>query len=185
MKGLPIFCLNNHKRMDKVKKDKFLTVFASFDLQSQNKLKKLQNEILKLGWQGTQTMDIPFHISLGSFPVDMADELIERIKKVCLSQKKFDIFLGEIGDFSDKVLFIQPIVNENLLEIQKEFQGNYADGYPWHAHTTIFCGNENEVRNAKEKLSEIFKPIVAEVQFLELGEFFPTKMIYKGELNKK
>ena len=48
-----------------MKSDKFLTVFAVFDDETQRKLKDIQNNILSLGEKGTQTMDIPFHITLG------------------------------------------------------------------------------------------------------------------------
>lgn len=62
-----------------MKKDKFLTVYAVFDKETQQKLKIMQDEVIKLGNEGTQTMGILFHISLGSFSPP--------IKRICLSKK--------------------------------------------------------------------------------------------------
>ena len=66
-----------------MKRDKFLTVFAVFDDSTQALLQSWQDDIFASGLVGTQTMGIPFHISLGSFPTNMEEELEERIKKVC------------------------------------------------------------------------------------------------------
>ena len=63
-----------------MKQDKFLTVFAVFDDDSQQKLKAFQDSVLDLGYSGTQTMDIPFHISLGSFKTEAEQELTARIR---------------------------------------------------------------------------------------------------------
>ena len=80
---------------------KFLTVFAVFDNETQKKLNSLQEKILSTGLVGTQTMDIPFHISLGSFPVEMEEELKQRIKEVCLNYFSFEILLEQINSFSN------------------------------------------------------------------------------------
>ena len=168
-----------------MKKDKFLTIYAVFDKETQQKLKIMQDEVLKLGNKGTQTMDIPFHISLGSFSLDKRDMLIEKIKEVCSKFHKFDINLSQINDFNNKVLFVEPFADNNLTNLHLHFDDNYADGFPWHAHATIFCGGEAETKRVKEKLGEIFSPFTAKIVALELGEFFPTKIIFTKELGNK
>ena len=153
-----------------MKKEKFLTVYAVFDDKTQQKLKVLQDEVIKSAENGTQTMGIPFHISLGSFSLDKKEWLIQKIEDVCLYFDKFDIY--------NKVLFVEPKVNDELKNLQSHFDDNYADGFPWHAHATIFCGEEQEVAAAKEKLQATFSPFMATVVSLELGEFFPTKILF-------
>ncbi|MBQ3494235.1 MAG: 2'-5' RNA ligase [Clostridia bacterium] len=165
-----------------MKKEKFLTVFAVLDNKTQQYLKSLQNQILKLGHKGTQTMDIPFHISLGSFPVSDQNFLVDKVKKITTQIPKFEIKLNSVNHFSNKVLFIEPETNPDLLKLHNNFDNNYADGFPWHAHITIFCGPEENVCIAKEKLLETFKPCVGEITSVQIGEFFPTKLIKNCDL---
>ncbi|MDE5562986.1 MAG: 2'-5' RNA ligase family protein [Clostridiales bacterium] len=165
-----------------MKQDKFLTVFAVFDDETQQKLKALQNRVLSLGYAGTQTMGIPFHISLGSFKVEDEQELIVRIKEVCSQHSEFDINLNKVNHFNNRVLFIEPSENKDLRGLHELFDNNFADGFPWHAHATIFCGNEKQVIEAKQCLNDIFVPIKAKVVGIQMGEFFPTRMIIEEKL---
>ncbi len=164
--------------------EKFLTVFAVFDNETQKKLKKMQDEILKLGNLGTQTMDIPFHISLGSFPVKDEEELKSKIKKVCACKRTFDIVLTKVNHFNNRVLFIEPKLNKDLKDLHSLFDSNFHGGFSWHAHATMFCGNEKEVTMAKEVLQKLFKPITAKIVSIQMGEFFPTKMLAEEKLQK-
>ena len=165
-----------------MKNEKFLTVFAVFDEKTQEKMKKYQNEILKTGLVGTQTMDIPFHISLGSFPTEREKELTEKIKEVGENFEKFSIKLNKIENFNKKVLFIEPIVNKKLQSLQQCFANNYADGLPWHAHSTIFIGDEKEFVVANRILNNLFSEFEGQIVELQMGEFFPTRMITKKKL---
>ena len=165
-----------------MKQDKFLTVFAVLDSITQQKLKTLQDEVISLGYSGTQTMDIPFHISLGSFKVEYEQELIAKIKNTCSQMHEFEINLNKVNHFGNKVLFIEPEDNLKLYELHSLFDGNFADGFPWHAHTTIFCGKEEQVREATECLNNIFKPATAKITSIQMGEFFPTRMIITEKL---
>ena len=131
-----------------MKQDKFLTVFAVFDETTQSKLKDFQDSVLSLGYSGTQTMDIPFHISLGSFRVEYEQELKTKIKTICSQKYEFQINLNKVNHFENKVLYIEPENNTKLVELHNLFAGNFADGFPWHAHTTIFCGKEEQVKEA-------------------------------------
>ena len=167
-----------------MKKDKFLTVFAVFDDITQRKLKTLQDEVISLGCLGTQTMGIPFHISLGSFEVEREQELIAKIKEVCSQKGEFAISLNKVNHFGNKVLFIEPEDSIKLRELHDLFDGNFADGLPWHAHTTIFCDREERVIEAKECLNNIFQPINAKITGIQMGEFFPTRMIIAEKLCK-
>ena len=78
---------------------KFLTVFAVFDDETQKKLQSIQNNIFSLGLKGTQTMDIPFHITLGSFPLSEQKNLEQKIRYVCKNYDSFSINLLRINNF--------------------------------------------------------------------------------------
>jgi 2'-5' RNA ligase len=167
-----------------VSKDKFLTVFAVFDENTQMRLKALQDAILEKGFNGTQTMGIPFHISLGSFSPEKEEGLKAQILKLSKEIKPFDIELKEIGSFGNSVLFVQPIINGFLTELHGLFYGNYADGFAWHPHSTVFCGKDESVIKARKILEKKFKPITAKIMELHMCEFFPIRMIIKNELGK-
>lgn len=162
---------------------KFLTVFAVFDDKTQQELKKLQNKIINTNnSQGKQTMDIPFHISLGSFPTSEESNLQSKVLEVCNTNQGFEISLSKIGFFGDKVVFAEPIVNEELIKLHSLFDNNYADGFSWHAHSTLFIDdNEDNVKLAKKVAIENFKPINAKIVGIQLGEFFPTRMIIEKD----
>lgn len=170
--------------MSEMKQDKFLTVFAVFDDTTQCKLKAFQDSVLSLGYSGTQTMDIPFHISLGSFKVEYEQELKTKIQKICSQTYEFNINLNKINHFGNKVLFVEPENNTKLVELHNLFDDNFADGFPWYAHTTIFCGREEQVIEAKEHLNNIFQPFRAKITGVQMGEFFPTRMIIAEKFSR-
>lgn len=158
-----------------MKKDKFLTLYAVLDEETQKNLTELQNEILNLYPNGTQTMGIPFHISLGSFPLDMKEELIKRMTQIQKVFKQSTLELTGLDHFNYQVIFASPILTEELKLLHKSFEGNYADGFPWHPHVTLYCGKEEA---GKEILKHFhFSKKNVTIVGVELGEFFPPYII--------
>lgn len=164
--------------------EKFLTVFASFDCKTQAKLKNLQQIILNNNFIGTQTMDIPFHISLGSFSLEKQKELEDRLHTVCVAQKEFDVKFAKISHFNNKVLYIKPKRNKILNKLHKIFEGNFADHYPFTPHITLYCGKKEQIKSAKKLIKHNFCPFVATVTAISIGEFFPTKIVAEENLQK-
>lgn len=160
-----------------MKKDKFLTVYAVLDEDTQKYLKAIQEDLLQLGDAGTQTMGIPFHISLGSFPVEEEKVLAKRIAEISLVQKPFPVQLRAVNHFYNRVLFLEPERTHELEKLQLAFDGNYADGFPWHPHVTLFRGDVQSVEKAKEFIAGKFRPFLCQIVGLEMGEFFPTRWI--------
>lgn len=165
--------------------DKFLTVFAVFDDKTQKILKEYQDKVLSLGYNGTQTMDIPFHISLGTYSVNEENAMKQKIHKVCLKNKNFDIKLNKVNRFGYKVLFIEPEINDELKNLHNLFNNNFLkNGFAWEPHATIFMGEEEQVKTADEYLTSLFSPITAKIVGIQMGEFFPTRMIIDENLRK-
>ena len=167
-----------------MEQNKFLTVFAVYDDETQAILKKYQDSVINATYSGTQTMNIPFHVTLGSFPVECEKELIDRIKLACNENFEFDINFSHVGHFNNKVLFIEPEYTEQLMNLHALFDNNYPYGFPYHAHTTIFCGEEQQVIKAKAILTELFESRQAKIVGIQMGEFFPTRMIVARDLQK-
>jgi 2'-5' RNA ligase len=158
---------------------KFLTVMAVFDLKTQQRLGEIRSFITERVGEGTQTMGIPFHITLGSYATDEIDAVIDRIKRVCDTAEHFEIrFFGQ-DSFGDKVLFLKPEKCDELLRLRSCFENDYANGYEWVPHATLFCGEDDQVRRARELVSKLDIPYNATVVGIELGEFFPPKKIIR------
>lgn len=154
---------------------RFLTVMAVFDQQTQERLGEIQRFFIENISSGSQTMGIPFHLTLGSYPTDELDSVTEKIKAVAEKAKPFDIKLLRYGHFGDKVLFLEPEITGELTDLRKCFECDYANGFEWVPHATLFCGNPCEVTKAVAAAPMIDFPIYAKIVGIELGEFFPPQ----------
>jgi len=112
----------------------------------------------------------------------MKSELENLIKKESTLLSSFDINLVKINHFKNKVIFIEPQINEQLLSLQKIFNGNYADNYDWTPHITLFCGKWLKCKKAKKLIENNFSPFTATITSIQLAEFFPTKIILNQPL---
>jgi len=167
-------------------KDKFLTVMAVFDEESQRVMHAMQDRLINRFGRGTQTMDIPFHISLGSFETGMEDELIKRVIDASKSTAPFEVTFNGLGHFGDKIIFLHPEENDRLRALHDVFDGNYADGFGWYAHATLFCCGESQsvdIDDCGVAQAEQLKS--ASIVGIELGEFFPTRKIINVPLEGK
>ena len=154
---------------------KFLTVMAVFDADTQSKLGKIQNYLIENVSNGTQTMGIPFHLTLGSYPVNKLENVIEKIKSVAKTAECFDIKFIGYGKFGNNVFFLKPEIPQELLELRKYFECDYANGFDWVPHATLFCGEDDEIIKAEQIAPRLDFPISARIVGIELGEFFPAE----------
>ena len=158
---------------------KFLTVMAVFDDKTQERLAQIQSRIIENVGEGKQTMGIPFHLTLGSYPIDSESEIVAQIEKIASRSKPFDVLLVNYDTFSDRVLFLEPTKPQELIDLRKSFERDYANGFEWVPHATLFCGGEEEIGKAKAYLPEITEPISTKIVGIELGEFFPPNKIIR------
>lgn len=77
--------------------DKFLCVLGIYDQETQRALKEYQDAILQGGFTGQQTMGIPFHVTLGTFPLDRQGELEGRLNG--LKMEQFEVYFNHMGMF--------------------------------------------------------------------------------------
>ena len=156
-----------------------LTVMAVFDNKTQELLSAIQSKIIENVGDGRQTMGIPFHLTLGSYPVESESEIVNKINEIAPVTKSFEILLVRYNTFSDRVLFLEPTKPQELIGLRKSFECDYANGFDWVPHATLFCGEADEVIKAKSYLPEICEPIRTKIVGIELGEFFPPKKIIR------
>ena len=164
-----------------MKKDKFITVMAVLDDETQNRLLDIQKELEQRYGKDTKTKNIPFHITLGSYAVEETDAIVDRIKCVSGATKRFAVRLGGLKHFGNHVRFIEPEVNEELSRLHGKFDSDYANGYDvWIPHITVYRHEEpEEIDLSGEMLDKLKQLTQTTIVGIELGEFFPPKKIIR------
>lgn len=163
-------------------KEKFLCVMAEYDRETYEKLKAVQKVLFHNGFVGKQTKGLPNHITLGTFDIAQEERIIQKIKETSEQTNSFDICLNNIGLFGINVLFVAPAVNRQLLNLQSVFDGNYADGMDWTAHTTLLIEEMDVIQKALPIVAEEFKSFVGKIEAVSLYEFWPTRFILRETL---
>ncbi len=158
---------------------KALYILAGYDDNTEKYLSGIQNKLYESGFVGTQTKNIPMHTTLGSFPCEKEEELIEFLKKLSAETKAFEVTFNHIGMFGGgNVLFIAPDANHRLLDLKEKF----GSSYNWAAHTTMLIDDARVVQQALPVVLEQFKSFSGKVSKLHLYEFFPTRHIISVDL---
>lgn len=158
---------------------KALYILAGYDDNTEKYLSGIQNKLYESGFVGTQTKNIPMHTTLGSFPCEKEEELIEFLKKLSAETKAFEVTFNHIGMFGGgNVLFIAPDANHRLLDLKEKF----GSSYNWAAHTTMLIDDARVVQQALPVVLEQFKAFSGKVSKLHLYEFFPTRHIISVDL---
>lgn len=167
--------------------NKALYLLAQFDDSTQMTLKGYYDILCHNNLIGEQTKDIPYHFTLGSYNLNMTDEVLYNLEHICSETNCIDIKLDHIGLFGLKllkVLFIEPNMNIELLTLQHKLFNNCGYGcHPWTAHVTILMDEPNNILKAIPILTEHFQPFKAQIESIGVYEFFPKKFIEEFKLN--
>lgn len=161
---------------------KKLYLLACFDPNTQNSLSDLYENLRAQGFTGKQTPDIPYHFTLGSYEVNQVEQVNAELNRLCAQTACIDIVMSHIGLFGLNVLFIEPNLNFELLELHRGFFPGGGHGcHDWAAHATLLM-DEPDVLRALPIVAGHFKPFCARIERVALYEFFPAKLICECEL---
>ncbi len=165
--------------------NKALYILAGYDDLTENRLADIQNRLYDQGFTGTHTKQIPQHITLGSFPVDQEQELIDLVQKTAETTASFSVVFNHIGVFpGGKVLFIAPDINRALLELKECF----GDSHGWTPHTTMLIDEPDLILKALPEVVQNFSSFEGTVSSLHLYEFFPARhilsVVLQGSTNR-
>lgn len=150
--------------------DKFLCVLGIYDGDTQRALAEYQDSILQAGFKGRQTMGIPFHVTLGTFPLERREELESKLNG--FKAGPMEVYFNHIGMFEgQQVLFIAPDVCGELLALKEAF----SDEKGWTAHTTMLIDERENTIKAMELLGEKFRRFSGRIERAALYEFFPAQ----------
>jgi 2'-5' RNA ligase len=155
---------------------------AQYDMETEQKLKEIQNLLLNNGFVGKQTPNLPNHITLGSFDISQEVLIKEKMEMVSKQFHKFDIILNNIGLFGLDVLFIAPSVSHELLDLQQYFNNDFADGLGWTAHTTMLIDDHETILRALPFVAYNFRSFTGKIESISLYEFWPTRHVLEKKL---
>ena len=156
--------------------DKALYVLAGYDDPTERILSGLQRSLYEQGFSGTQTRNIPMHITLGSFAADQEEAAKKALKRAAEQCAPFAVTCSHVGLFGGtdaNVLFIAPDASREMLAL-KEFFGISAG---WTAHTTLLIDRPEAIARAVPAVMRAFFPLSGTVTALYLYEFWPARLI--------
>lgn len=163
-------------------RDKFLCVMAQFDKETEEKLGRIYKRLLEAGFVGNQTLNLPYHITLGTFELEKENQLKELIQHVGSNTPKLKVSFNHIGLFGMEVLFVAPSVSHELLNLQGEFNSNYANDLNWAPHTTIIIDKSEVIQKAIPIVAQNFSSFSGYIESISLYEFWPTRFIVEEKL---
>jgi len=164
--------------------DRRIYLMAQFDKATDRRLADVYGRLVAMGLTGEQTTGIPYHITIGSFAPECEEQVLKRLQSVSLSTKAFDVNLSNIGLFGQRVLFIAPSINTELLNLHDDLIPSepMIGCHNWVAHVTIFVGSPDEVSAATPIVAQSFSPFPAKIESVAVFEFFPSRFIGEYKL---
>ena len=162
--------------------DKLLYAMAQLDPVTCEKMRSIDRLLCKLGIEVKKPPKVPYHITLGSFPIDREAEIKSLVEQVCKGRKRFPLSYNHIGLFGLNVLFFGPDVNEQLLQLAKPFEDKRINLHDWTAHTTLMMDEPEVILRALPVVAEQFSSFHATVDSVSLYEFWPSRLVTECRL---
>ena len=166
--------------------EEFLTLMADLDDESQQIMGEWYKKLQDKGFNGVQTPNLPFHISLGCFSLDKEAEVVHEMNELAGQFSEIPVHISHIGLFAGgKVLYAAPDMNPaDLLSLRQAIKTENCDKFPWTPHATIIIDEAETIQRALPILVEHFRPFRGKVTRLHLCAFWPTREIAAVSLKK-
>lgn len=164
--------------------EKFLTLMADLDDDTQMRMSKWYDDLKKAGFTGTQTPGLPYHISLATFPLDQEQEAVKRTRRAAAEFQAVPVHISHIGIFAGgKVVFCGPERNAGLDALHDACEMNPDPKHPWTPHATILIDEPDTICSALPLFVKSFYPFTGKITRLHLCAFWPTREIVSIELS--
>lgn len=162
---------------------KFICGFLEYDDDTQSKIMKMYALLKENGFQGQQTPNVPYHITVAYYNTNMEDKLKERYKKISSTYSQFEVNISHLGIFDMKVLFLGPDVNHQMLKLKDLMcEGSLGEEKGWSSHTTLLIDSKEKIMEAIPIIGQDFKNMKTKVSYISLYEFFPVRQIARYKL---
>ena len=166
--------------------DKKFYLLAELDDILQMELKILEKVIAENGIIGKQTKDIPYHITLSSYSLDNEYYLENLLEDIKGKFTEINISFNSLGLFGLNVLFMNPIVNMELIKIYNfAKEKSFEKDNDLVAHTTLLIDEPENIIKILPKIVENCKIFSGKIKYISLYEFFPKKLIKRIELKEE
>ena len=171
------------RKGDRDMAEQFLTLMADFDSKSQERLRGWYGALREAGFTGTQTPDVPYHISLATFPLEQEEMAAEITRKAAAAFAPVPVHISHIGMFAGgKVLFGGPEKDAGLAALREACKPETPEAWPWTPHVSLLIDEPETVQAAIPVLVRVFSPFVGTITRLHLCAFWPTREIETAEL---
>ena len=111
--------------------EQFLTLMADLDSESQKRLSGWYQILQDKGYTGTQTLGLPYHISLSTFPLDQEEKAVAIVQRVAAEYATFSVHFSHIGLFSGgKILFAAPEKDTELIALHEACKSDAPQQFP-------------------------------------------------------
>jgi len=163
--------------------DKKLYLLAELDNLSQEKIGKFEKIITENGFIGKQTKNIPYHITLCSFPTENEDYVISLLDTINEKINQIDLVINGFGLFGLNVLFLNLSMNLKLIELYHSVNKNSLNtDNDFAAHVTLLMDEPENIFKVLPEINKEFKAFSGKITNISLFEFFPKKFIKRIEL---
>ena len=165
--------------------DRKLYLLAELDDTAQGQFKGIEKVIVHNGITGgSQTKNIPYHITLSEYPCDRESEVLEILDNVKNKFRKIDISYSSMGLFGLKVLFANPDMNAGLIKLYDFVKGQSLNkNNSLSAHTTLVIDDPENIMRILPEVSKAFNKISGKIDAVSLYEFFPERLIKRINLS--
>ena len=159
--------------------EKFLTLMADLDENSQEIMSGWYKELQDAGFEGKQTPGLPFHISLANFSLDDEAKVVNEMHRLAEEFTTIPIHISHIGMFAGgKVLFCAPDMNPpELVKLHNSIRIKTIDEFTWTPHATILIDEQEVINDALKVFVKSFSPFMSKITGLHLCAFWPTREI--------
>lgn len=162
-----------------------MTLMADLDEDAQERMSQWDTALKKAGFTGTQTPNLPYHISLATFSLNQEQEAVERMRKAAEKFSPVLVHISHIGIFAPgKVLFSAPEINADLTALHNVREMNPSLQHPWTPHITMLIDGPEAICAAVPVFLKSFYPLAAKITRLHLCAFWPMREIMSVELGK-
>ena len=166
-----------------------------FDHKTEEKLRVLMKRVAKVTENNfMQDNQVPPHITVAAVETKCEEELMARIEKVANNLNCGEIEFVSVGNFSAKVIFVQPVLNEYLqqlnMTVTKELEpldktilSPYYKPFSWLPHCTIAKQlSKEEMQKAFSELLQHFVPVNGYVTRIGVAKTNPHRDLKIWEL---
>lgn len=165
--------------------EQFLTLMADLDNASQAIMSEWVKNLHDAGFRGTQTPNLPFHISMATFPLEKEQEAVEVTRRAAGAFAQMPVHISHIGVFAPgKVLFGAPERNRELDLLHNACETDPDQQRLWTPHVTLLIDEPAVICEAMPVVLKSFCPFVGQITRLHLCAFWPTREILSVKLRR-